>query len=130
MSLTDTAETRALDWINSVGTPVRPTAPLMCRLMTANGSDSAAGTEVAGDTYTPQNANIGAAASGAAANTAAITFTSLDSATSRTIVGLELWDSEPTTPVRIWWGALAASKVVNAGDPFEIPIGDLDLAMS
>lgn len=128
MSLTDAAETLALNWVNGEGAaPTRPTAPLMCRLMTANGSDSAAGTEVTGDTYTPQDANLGTG--NPATNATAITFSSIDSAASRTIVGIELWDSAGT-PVRIWWGALTASKVVNAGDPFEIPIGDLSLSLS
>ena len=129
MSLTDTAENLVLDWINVVGSPARPTTGLKVRLMTANGSDSAAGTEVTGNAYTPQDANLGSASSGAATNTADITFSSLDSGTSKVIVGIELWDSAGT-PVRIWWGALAASKTVNAGDPFVIPAGDLDLTLS
>ena len=130
MSLTDTAETRVLDWVNGEGAaPTRPTAPLMCRLMTANGSDSAAGTEVTGNAYTPQDANLGAASGNAVTNGSDITFSSLDSGASKVIVGIELWDSAGT-PVRIWWGALAASKTVNAGDPFVIPAGDLDLTLS
>lgn len=127
-NLTDTIETAGLDWINGVGTPTRPTAPLMCRLMTANGTDSTAGTEVVGDTYTPQDANVGAATTGAASNTADIAFSSLDSASNIDVVGVELWDSA-ATPVRVWHGALTATKTVNAGDPFTIPTGDLDLTL-
>jgi hypothetical protein len=135
VSLTNAIEERALNWINGVDpgavAPVRPTTPLNCRLMTANGDDAAAGTEVVGSAYTPKNANIGGAVVGTdtvASNTADIAWTSLDATTSRTIVGVEIWDSA-ATPVRVWHGALTASKVVNAADPFTIPAGSLDLAL-
>lgn len=126
-NLTDVAETRIMDWLNPAEVaPARPVAPLKCRLLTANGTDSAAGTEVAGDTYAPQNVTL--SAGNPTSNTALIAFAGIDSASQRTIVGVEIWDSAGT-PIRWWHGALAASKIVNAGDPFEIPIGDLDLSI-
>ena len=126
-NLTNTAENLALDWLYGEGSaPTRPTGPLMCRLMTANGSDSAAGTEVTGGSYTPQDANLGAASSGAQTNGSEIRFTGMPACT---VVGVELWDSAGT-PVRIWYGALTANKTVNAGDAFVLPAGDLDLALS
>lgn len=126
-NLTDTAENLMLDWVNAVGTPTRPTAPIKCALMTANGTDAAAGTEVApgANAYARQNITLAAAASGATSNTNLLEWLNMPGVT---VVGVEVWDSA-ATPVRLWHGALTANKVVNAGDPFRIPIGDLDLVL-
>lgn len=125
MALTDTAEDRVLRWLNpDEAAPARAVAPLKLRLMTANGTDSAPGTEVTGDTYAAPTISL---ADGGTTTDTEISVV-LDSAVQKTIVGVEVWDSAGT-PVRWWHGALAASKVVNAGDPFVIPIGDLDLTL-
>jgi large exoprotein involved in heme utilization and adhesion len=127
-NLTDTAENLILDWINVVGTPTRPTSPLKCRLMTANGSDSSGGTEVTnsgGSTYASQNVTLATASGGATSNSGALTFANMPAVT---VVGVEIWDSAGS-PVRLWYGALTASKTVNLGDTFEIPTGDLDLTI-
>lgn len=125
-NLTDVAEDLALNWLYGVGSPTRPTSPIRVALMTANGSDSAAGTEVVGGSYARQNANLGASSGGAQTNTAEIRFTNMPAVT---VVGVELYDSAGS-PVRLWHGPLAANKVVNAGDDFVIPAGDLDLTLS
>lgn len=127
-NLTDVAENLVLDWLNVVGTPTRPTAPLKCRLMTANGSDSAPGTEVAnagGSTYVSQTVTLAASSGGATSNSGALAFANMPACT---VVGVEIWDSAGS-PVRTWHGALAANKTVNLGDTVEIPAGDLDLTM-
>lgn len=126
-NLTDTAETRALDWLTG-NTTTAPTLPLMVRLMTANGSDTTAGTEVTGSGYTPKSLAFSAAAAGATSNTALIRWDTLDATATVVVVGVEIWDSA-ATPVRWWYGALAASKTVNGGDPCEIAAGDLDLTL-
>lgn len=123
-NLTDVAENLMLDWANGVGTPTRPTTPLKLALMTANGSDSAAGTEVVGGSYARQDVTMSAAASGATSNSGAVTFTLMPAVT---VMGVEIYNSTGTQ--RLWWGPLAANKVVNSGDTFEIPIGDLDLTL-
>jgi hypothetical protein len=102
------------------------TTPLKCRLMTANGSASANGTELAsGGSYvagTGLSPATFASASGESASTSvALTQASMPAAT---IVGVELWDSA-ATPKRKWWGALSANKTTNAGDTFTIPSGSL-----
>lgn len=125
-NLTDTAENLALNWLYGTGSPTRPTAPIMVALVTVLGSDTTAGTEVVGGSYVRKNANLGAAASGAQTNTAEIRFTVMPAVT---VVGVDLYDSAGS-PVRLWYGALAANKVVNAGDDFVIPAGDLDIALS
>lgn len=113
---TDAAENLVLDWLNVVGTPTRPTAPLKARLMTALGSDATGGTEVTGGSYVAQSVTMGAAASGSAANTGALTFTGMPVCD---ILGVEIWDSAGT-PVRTWHGPLAGGTfaATDAGDVF------------
>lgn len=128
-NFTDTAENLMLNWIFVVGTPTRPTAPLQVRLMTANGSDSSAGTEVTdagGSAYTPQDVTFTTAASGATANNGALTFTNMPAVT---VVGIEIWD-DAGSPVRLAYGALSAEKTTNLGDTFTIATGDLDVTLS
>jgi hypothetical protein len=125
-NLTDVAENLALDWINVVGTPTRPTSPLKVALVTANGSDSAAGTEVTGGSYARQSVTFGSASSGAASNTNTITFTNMPAAT---VTGIDIYDSAGT-PVRVWYGALSASKTTTAGDTFTIAIGSLSVSIA
>ena len=114
----------------SLGTAsfVATTGPIRCRLMTANGSATAAGTELS--TSAGYTAGTGApTVTFAAANTTTATAASNTAVTvtnmpASTVVGVELWDSAGT-PVRKWWGALTASKTLNAGDTFSIASGSL-----
>lgn len=94
-------------------------------LLTANGNETSAGTEVTGGSYARQNVTIGASSSGAQTNSADITFTLMPSCT---VTGWALYDSAGT-PFRWRYGALSANKVVNSGDTFTIPAGDLDLTL-
>lgn len=126
-NLTDTAENLVLDWLNPVITvPTRPTSPLKARLYTVIGSESAAGTEVTGGSYTQQTATFPASSGGAATNSNLISFTLMPACT---VVAVEIWDSAGS-PVRLWWGPLAANKVVNSGDTFTFPIGTLSIAIT
>jgi hypothetical protein len=126
-ALTDVSEARVLNWVTGNAGATAPTGPLKVRLMTANGSDSAAGTEVAGGTYAPQNAGFAAASSGTpSANAADIEF---DDMPACTVVGVEIWDSNGT-PFRWAYGALAVSRAVAAGSLFRIAAGDLTLTAS
>lgn len=117
----------------SLGTAVivATVTPLKCRLMTAIGSATVAGTELAsGGSYVAATglspATMAAAAAGSAASSVAITQTNMPVAT---ITAIELWDSAGT-PVRKWYGALTASKTTNAGDTFTIAIGSLTAALT
>lgn len=125
-NLTDVAEARVLNWLTGNSTTA-PTLPLMVRLMTVNGSDSVAGTEVTnagGSAYTPQSVAIGAATGTTqASNGADVVFSNMPAAT---IVGVEIWDSAGT-PFRWWWGPATASKTTNLGDPLKILAGALVL---
>ncbi len=115
----------------SLGTAsfVATTAPVRCRLMTANGSATAAGTELAtSGGYTSgsgaPSVTFAAASAGSAASNSAVTVTNMPATT---ITGVEVWDSAGT-PVRKWWGALSASKTTNSGDTFTIASGSLTVA--
>ena len=125
-NLSNTAENLTLDWITGVGTPTRPTTPLKVALVTANGSDSAAGTEVTGGSYARKTLAVAAAVSGATSNSADLSWTGMPAAT---VVGVEIWDSAGT-PVRLWYGALGASRTVASGDELKIVAGSLAISIS
>lgn len=110
------------------------TTPLMGRLMSAMGANSATnGTEVAnagGSTYAAQNVGTAlntAAANGTAGattqNNAGITWANLPAIT---VVGIETWDSN-ATPKRKRYGTLTASKTVALGDSLTMAAGALVL---
>lgn len=110
---------------------VAAVTPIKGRLMTANGTATSNGTEVAnagGSTYTSQTVDtaLPAPSAGAVANTTAITWTLLPAAA---IAGLELWDSSGT-PKRKWFGPLAATKTVSLGDSLTLSIGALVIGVS
>ena len=125
-NLSATAENLALDWILSVGTPTRPTAPLKVALVTANGDDATAGTEVTGGSYTRQDLSVAAAVNGATSNSADLVWTGMPAAT---VVGVEIWDSAGS-PVRLWYGPLSASRTVAAGDELRLAAGALSLSLA
>jgi hypothetical protein len=125
-NLSNTAENLTLDWVLGVGTPTRPTTPLKVALVTANGTDTAAGTEVTGGSYARQNLAVAAAVGGATSNSADLVFTGMPAAT---VVGVEIWDSAGT-PVRLWYGPLSASRTVSAGDELVLSAGSLTLSLA
>lgn len=122
-TFTDTAENLVMDWINAVGTPTRPSG-LKLALTTTVGTDSTAGTEVSGGSYARQTLAVSASSGGATANTATVSFAGMPSCT---VQGVEIWDSAGGN--RLWWASLAANKVVNSGDIFEITAGSLTLTI-
>jgi hypothetical protein len=124
-NLSNTAENRALDWLMGTATTA-PTTPLKAALVTANGSDTAAGTEVTGGSYARKNLTVAAAVNGATSNSADLVWAGMPAAT---VVGVEVWDNAGT-PVRLWYGALAASRTVASGDELRIPAGSLTFSLS
>lgn len=96
-----------------------PTSPMMLRLMSANGSASATGTQVTGGSYAAQNLTtaLGTEANGSVTNTGVITYTAMPATTT---VGTEVWDSNGT-PRRAMWGALTSSKTTASGDSISFP---------
>lgn len=110
------------------------TGPMKLRQMTANGSNTAAGTEVAtGGGYTSGTGAPtvtfgagGAVTADEAHNSAAVNITNYPRA--ETVVGVEVWDSAGT-PARKWWGALGTSKTMAAADTLSYAIDAVKLQM-
>jgi hypothetical protein len=128
-SFTTEAADLIVSWVIDSDSVVPYTAPLMCRLMSANGDDDTElGTEVVGNAYEPQEIRFSTVASRQASNSSMVLFSSLDSDTEVTVVGAEVWDSSPT-PRRVGVGAFPSGTVVPAGGPFSIPVGALVLGV-
>lgn len=124
-NLTDTMENALLDAL--VGTAgYTATTPMKLALVTSNGTDSAAGTEVAGGSYARATITFNAASGGTIDNSATISFTNMPAST---VTGIEVWDSAGT-PVRLFYGALSASKTVSSGDTLEFAAGSITLSLS
>jgi len=124
-NLPDTIENQLLDAL--VGTSsYSVTTPIKLALVTANGSDSAAGTEVTGGSYARQTIAFDAASSGSIDNNAAISFTGMPSCT---VVGIEIYDSAGSAK-RLAYGALTASRTVTAGDTVQFASGAITLSLS
>lgn len=123
-NLTDTIENQLLDAL--VGTAsYSVTTPIKLALVTANGSDSAAGTEVTGGSYARQTIAFDSASSGQIANSSVINFTGMPTCT---VVGIELYDSAGT-PKRLAYGALAASKSVTSGDTVQFAASSVTFSL-
>lgn len=110
---------------------VASVAPMKLRQMTANGSNTAAGTELAtAGGYTAgtgaPSIGFGAAASQQNANSTAVDITNMPATT---IVGVELWDSA-TTPLRKWYGPLTTSRTLAAGDTLSYAVGAVTTAIT
>lgn len=124
-NLTNTAENKMLDAL--VGTAsYSADTPIKLALVTANGNDATAGTEVSGGSYARQNITFSAASSGSISNDAVETFTNMPTCT---VVGIELWDSAGT-PSRLAYGSLTSSKALTSGDTLEFAIGSITLSLS
>ena len=124
-NLTNTAENKMLDAL--VGTAsYSANTPIKLALVTAAGSDSAAGTEVSGGSYARQTITFNAASSGSIASAATVSFTNMPTST---VVGIELWDSAGT-PVRLAYGSLTSNKSLTSGDTLEFAAGSITLSLS
>ena len=102
------------------------TTPIKLALVTANGDDATAGTQVTGGSYARQTIAFSAASAGAIANSAAISFTGMPSCT---VVGIEFYDSAGT-PKRLAYGPLTTSRVVTAGDTVQFAISAISLSLA
>jgi hypothetical protein len=101
------------------------TGPIHLRLMTANGSDTAAGTELGtsgGYTAGGSALAFAAAASGSKATNASVSWTNMPSTT---LTGCEEWDTSGT-PLRIFWAPWSAGTItVGSGNTFTVASGSL-----
>ena len=102
------------------------TTPIKLALVTTNGDDATAGTEVTGGSYARQTIAFDAAASGQIANNASISFTGMPAVT---VVGIELYDSA-LTPKRLACGALTVSRTITAGDTVQFASSAITLSLA
>ena len=124
-NLPDIIENQLLDAL--VGTSTYSiTGATKLRLMTANGNDASAGTEVTGGSYVAQTIEFDAAASGSISNSASISFTGMPAVT---VVGIEIYDSAGS-PKRLAYGALTASRTVTAGDTVQFASSAITLSLA
>lgn len=115
-----------------LGTAYTAPSGLYVALFTAvSDAEAGTGTEVTGGSYARINArsNMSAHSNGVGSNTTAIEFAAA-SANWGTVTHAGLFDAvsggNPLTIIK----ALAASRVVNSGDIFRIPVGDLDFSIA
>lgn len=131
-SLDQTQENVLLDAsLDASGASVRAaTGPIHCRLMTANGSSTANGTELgSAGGYTAgtgaPTVTFSAATAGLKQSSSVVSVTNMPATT---INGIELWDSAGT-PARKWWGALSVPVTTNLGDTFTIAAGSISCGL-
>jgi len=129
MSMSDFTEDLVLDWLLTNGAATRPTAWYV-GLYTAAPSDTGGGTEVSGNGYVRQAVTFTVSGTNptTATNNAQIDFPAATGSNWGTITHAAIFDAE-TTGNMLWWGALSASKVINVGDIFRFPAGDIDLTL-
>lgn len=128
MSLSDTFETRALQWLFTTSAVTRPTAWHVALFTTATG-DGGTGTEVTGGSYARQT--VGASGLSVSGNLATnATQIEFPAATANwgTITHAAIFDA-PTGGNMIAHGALAASRTINSGDVLRFPAGDIDFTL-
>lgn len=125
MSFSNYLETKVLDHVFG-GTAYTAPATLYIGLYTAAPSDTGGGTEVSGTGYVRQSS--GFTTSGATtSNTAAVEFPTAGSNWG-TITHVGVFDAS-TAGNLLAYGALTTSKLVESGDVFRIPAGDLDITL-
>ena len=113
------------------------TFPIKIALLSAAGSQTAAGTQISGGSYVAIAAgstgginistNWGAAASATQAINATVSQTNMPAVTTTSI---ELWDGNATTSKRIEFGNLTASKTTTAGDTLSFASGAITSALA
>jgi hypothetical protein len=136
-SMSSYLEDQLLNWIKGSSFAAAPVT-LYAALYTVNPNDAqASGTEVSGNAYarvaitsaTGWSAIVGAGAGtgDSITNSGIVTFPTPTGAGWGTVTGFALYDAA-TVGNEIVWAALAASKVINAGDTVTFAIGALSIA--
>ena len=113
---------------DSVGTTARtaPTTPMKLSVETVAGSTSAAGTEL-GSTTRPTIAF--GAATGTPPVASSTGTTNVVAGAGGTVVAAAVYDSAGT-PIRKWWGPLAANRTVITGDTLAFAAASVTLSIT
>jgi hypothetical protein len=127
-SLSDYSEKLLLDWLMTSGSAPRPTNWFVA-LYTAEPIDSGGGTEISGSSYARQSVTFGAATSGSGTttNTNTVNFTA-GGGDWGTVTHIGIFDAV-TSGNLLWYGSLAASRVINDGDTLQFSVGNINLTM-
>src|ERR1044072_1052025 len=115
MAVLDNGLTKKIwDHIFGTATFAAITTPVKLKLVTATGSDSAAGTEVSGGSYAAQTLAMSSATASTrnVTNSCTVSFTGMPACT---VTCIDTADSAGS-PLRLVYGGLASSKTVVAGD--------------
>ena len=125
MSLTNTFETRVLEWLLTTGSPTRPTAWYL-GLFTGAPGEAGGGTELSGDAYVREAVTF-TVSGDTATNNAAVEWP-VATANWGTITHVAIFDAL-TSGNMIAYAALSNSKTINTGDVIRIPASDLDVTL-
>lgn len=123
-NLSDYLENKLLDHFLGTATYTKPTS-VYVSLYTVAPTDSTAGTEVVGGSYSRKVATFSAAASGTTSNDTNIDFTNMPACT---VVAVGVSDAVSAGNLLVW-GTLTANKALDAGDTLRIATGDLDISI-
>jgi len=152
-AFSDFAENKLIDWLfrgqalgitgGSAGAGSGPTA-LFIGLLTANPTDSTAGTEVAGNAYArvsvassmanwagtqgPTTTVASSGNTGTTSNNAVITFPTPTPSGWGTLTGVGIYDALTGGNLLVY-SALTATKVINSGDAVTFPISSLSFQL-
>ena len=125
MSFSNYLETKVLDHVFGATAYTAP-ATLYVGLYTATPNDAGGGTEVSGTGYARQSAAF-TTSGDTTSNTAAIEFPTAGSSWG-TVTHVGVFDASTSGNLLVY-GTLATSKLVESGDVFRIPAGDLDISL-
>lgn len=125
MSFSNYLETELLDFAFTNGTATRPTAWYLA-LYTAAPSDTGGGTEVSGGGYARQSVTFSVSGD-TASNTAAIEYPTATSSYG-TVTHVGVFDASSGGNLLAYSG-LNVSKLIDTGDVFRVPTGDLDITL-
>jgi len=125
MSFSNYLETKVLDHVFGATAYTAP-ATLYVGLYTATPNDAGGGTEVSGTAYERQSAAF-TTSGDTTSNTAAIEFPTAGSNWG-TVTHVGVFDASTSGNLLVY-GTLATSKLVESGDVFRIPAGDLDISL-
>lgn len=125
MSFSNYLETELLDHVFANNAYTAPST-IYVGLFTSNPAEDGSGTEVSGGSYARESASF-TVSGNTATTSAAIEFTTA-TANWGTITHIGIYDAS-TSGNLLAYAALSSSKVIESGDVFRIPAGDIDITL-
>ena len=125
MSFSNYLENKVLDHVFG-GTAYTAPTTLYLALFTTAPDDTGAGTEVSGGSYARTSVAMSVTGS-VASNTAAVEFPTATGSWG-TIAYVAVYDAA-TSGNQLCYATLTSSKIIDTGDVFRVPTGDLDISL-